>query len=1343
MNTIRTNLKPSLIILFLFIFIKPIYCKQYFRNINITQGLSSNNVNAIYRDQKGYLWIGTNLGLNCFDGYRIKTFYQDPINAKSLNNNYIESIGEDYDGVLWINTRSGFLTFNKNNENFIRDYQKILIKRNIDTKCIRKFISNRNLSAYILENYSVAIYNHVNKATVVIKSNKNINFIAGQFDLNGYLWLLSKQSILYKVNPKTGKIIASFNYLSHEKVDFASVFIDSKNNLWIICNESSLYFYNQAINQWRGFNNQVFNRFPLRAITQNGNNIWIGTDHGGIFMIDIKSFIINQIKKEYNDYSLSDNSITSFYPDNDGLLWIGTYKNGVDYFHSSFKLFNTYKIDGLKFDNDINCFAEDKDGNLWIGTNEKGLYKRNKRTGKYTKIKYNQNTSENGTIVSLLVDSKGRIWIGTYLDGLYCLSSNKYSHYNDTPKYGNIDNSIWCLQEDASNHIWIGTLNKGIFKYNDQKDCFTPIKLKNTKSQTIECVFRNNSNKLWFGTSFGIQVISETGNEIKHFSFLRIEDQVSERNYINSIAQDKNGYYWIATQSGLAVLNERNSQYHFFKQEEGLGLNFVYKVIVDDFNNIWVSTSNGLFRIQVLNYGDINNITTQIAKYGKEDGLQDNVFNQKAGYYTKDKIILLGGLNGFNMFNPNKIVVQKRPHRLQFTDLFVNNHRIAIGEEIFGNVLLTHSLSQTEKVELRYDENNIKIEFSALDLLYPKKYKYEYKLDGVDDTWTAIQGLSPYVLYSKLSSGQYLLKVRAIDQSGFGDIQTITLKIEIMPPYWLSWQAYSIYFIIAVLLIGYIIRSRVASATFKYKIQQQEQEKKHLEEISTIKINFFTNLSHELRTPMSLIILPIENIIAKEPEWATKYNLKMVLRNAKRLLFIVNQLLDFRKMEVGEITYNPAVGDLISFVEDVAGSFSDMSQNKNIKYSFFSNVKELYTSFDPFKIERIIFNLLSNAFKFTSNNGTIDVSVLYNNKDLLPIRIIVSDNGIGIEKEKLPNIFKPFYQIDTQSNIANMGTGIGLSIVNEFVRLHQGKINVETEFGKGTSFIIELPMSKENSVDEELQQQIGNLNYVNKLQKNSAVVSTPKEKTILIIDDNDDFRFYLVQNFRDRYNIIEANNGKVAFEKACRFTPDIIISDVIMPDIDGFKLCSMLKKEATTSHIPIILLTASILDKHKIDGFEVGADSFLTKPFNVNVLQARIINLLDKQKELQHAVNNQVDSNTSEIKLSSIDESLIEKVIKITDEKLSDSEFGIEELSKEIGMSSVYLNKKISALTGKTTSEYVRFIRMKKAASLLTRTQLSISEIAYEVGYNSPKYFSKYFKEEYKMLPTQYRKNYL
>jgi signal transduction histidine kinase/ligand-binding sensor domain-containing protein/DNA-binding response OmpR family regulator len=1329
--------------------------QYFFKNINSDSGLSSNSINTIFRDSQGYLWVGTNFGLNRYDGYAMKVYKHDFTKENSLVNNYIFSIEQDADGVLWIQSKSGMSSYNYETETFENSVKNILLSRSIIDDYLDNVICSPKNTAHIVNDYNVVIYNHQKKKTVrVEKQNEHVSYQNGCFDAQENLWLTDSKQSIYKVNASTGKIIFNYsNLIKKEKnQNNSSIFVDKRNKLWIIINFQRLYFFDPVTSKIIDFKQDVknasFNKYPIRSIVEDDySRMWIATDHGGIALLNPFTFETSVItENEKQVFSLSENSITALFADKDGAVWVGTYKQGVDYFHPLNRRFITNKIPGASSNNDINCFTEDKDGNVFIGTNGKGLFKYNPKKNTYTTVNYSGNPNKDNTVVSLLYDSKARLWIGTYIDGLYCYTGNKFIHYSSKATTPPIlpDENIWSLLEDASQNIWIGTLNNGLFRFDEKNKTFVLSTNTSKKSLCIECAFMDKDKNMLFGTTWGIDMYQPNGKLKKQIEFKKNNDGYAERNYINSIAQDKKGNFWVATQSGLAVLNAETGDYVFITNDAAFDNEFISMVLVDASNNIWISTASGIYRLNVNNYDDFKNISANVVHFGKDDGLQDNKFNGKSAFLTKNNKLYFGGMNGFNIIDPQKLTLNKHTPNLVFTNLYINSNLINIDEEINGRVLLKKSLNFSSGISLKHNENKVSIGFSALSFLHPEKNKYEYQLEGFEEKWNTVDALNPVATYNNLGRGNYVFKVRLKENGQFANTETILLKIEMKPPFWLSWPAFLLYLVVAIALAVFIYRFLVDRATFELQLNHELQERKHVEEISAMKVKFFTNLSHELRTPVSLIMLPVENMLIKNLDPTLKNNLTMVLRNAKRLLFIVNQLLDFRKLEVGEITYHPVMGNIVSFIKDVTLPFMDIAQNKNIKLTVRSNVEELYTNFDHNKLERILFNLLSNAFKFTPNRGAIEVVVHYHESNPLPILIEVSDTGIGIDSSKISNIFKPFYQIDNQGAIADMGTGIGLSITYEFVRLHGGNIRVESVVDKGTSFIIELPMTEERApvVKEELPEEeliISNENL--KIPTLDSI--SKKSRSILVVDDNDDFRFYMVENLRGLYNVIEANNGKIAYEKANQFLPDIIVSDVTMPEMDGIELCKQLKSEVNTSHIPIVLLTANTLSEDKIAGFEAGADEYISKPFNVGVLKARIRNLLIKKDEQRSKLNAQSGIEISEVKLPTLDEKLLEKVNKYTLENITDTEYSIEELSKKIGMSTVYLNKKISALTGKTTSEYVRSIRLRKAAQLLEKSDLSISEVAYEVGYNSPKYFSKYFKDEYGILPSEYRKNYM
>lgn len=1310
----------------------PLYAQYSFKNISSANGLSSNSINAIYRDKKGFLWIGTNFGLNRYDGYNVKNFFQNPQDKTSLKNNYINSIDEDFEGLLWINTRGGALVFDPEKECFLHDYQGILMKRGIKEDGMNHVMNRESMSGYILQDSLVYIYSHEEK--LLHRSGfAHKRILYGAFDDKSYAWLIDDSLHIYKIDGKDGNIkgiyTCPFQGISYKQ---ACIYVDSGNRLWIVLDKKNLIYYDSTINSWRDFDGQDFTDYPITSVTQVENRICIGTDHGGIYYINRKDFSVSNVRQTTDGQSLSDNVITCLYADSESIMWVGTYKFGVDYTHSSFSLFHTYKVSADHASNDINCFVEDHQGNTWIGTNVNGLYMQAKNS---LPRKIDYNGKEHGTIVSLCFDKKNRLWIGTYLEGLYCYDHGRVKHY--MPEHYNIDSSVWSLAVDDNGVLWVGTLNRGLFYFDETLSDFVNAPCGNELGRTIEYLFINDQKQLLVGASYGFFVLTSQGTIQKHAFFDNPSDRIPEKNYINFMSQDKNGYYWVCTQGGLAVYDKQLKNYSFLKKEDGIGQEFVYASLVDHDNNIWVSTSKGLFRVRVNDYRNMADLKVNVESFSKENGLQDNIFNRKAGIITSDKgVMCFGGVNGYNKIYPDLLKKEKMVQNLQFTDLYINNEEIDVGSFSNGRVLLEKSLSYCQSLNLKYNENNLLIKFSSLNLLSPERCKYEYMLEGGDGIWYSLLGKEPYVVYNNLNSGKYKLIIRSADFSNEEAVEEKVLWINIAPPLWLTWQAYTLYALLFLTVIFYVVRNIVKQTTLHLKLQQEQTEKKHIEELSNMKVSFFTNLSHELRTPVSLIISPIETIIAKDPVGADKHNLKMVLRNAKRLLFIVNQLLDFRKIEVGEVSFNPLYGDVVSFLRDTAVSFTDMAQNKNINFSFQSNAKELYMNFDPGKMERILFNLLSNAFKYTSHDGYVKVNIDFKEGREKPLLLQVEDSGIGMEQDVLSYIFNPFYQARNQQSFLSLGTGIGLSVVKSFVELHHGEILVSSIAEKGTTFSLYFAIGERCDVQnmEENQKTI--------LFKHLHLNVSPKEKTILVADDNDDFRIYLRENLKEKYNIIEAANGLAAYEKVLRFLPDMIVADIMMPVMTGMELCEKVKSDSRVSHIPILLLTASVSDKFKVDSYQVGANAYLTKPCNVVILEARISNLLSKQTEMEVADTRKPEHETAQsVTFSSINDKVLKDVIRITELCMGDADFSINKLSKEVGMSTVYLNKKVSALTGKTTSEYVRYLRMKKACFLLSKTQKTISEIAYEIGYSMPKYFSKHFKEEFGSLPSEYRKN--
>ena len=770
-------------------------------------------------------------------------------------------------------------------------------------------------------------------------------------------------------------------------------------------------------------------------------------------------------------------------------------------------------------------------------------------------------------------------------------------------------------------------------------------------------------------------------------------------------------------------------------------------IVESDDRNLWVSTPHGISNVTVTYKPETRNFSLGFKNYNESDGLQGRQFNENVRLKTSAGEIIFGGINGFNVFHPDKINVNTIKPRIILSDFQIFNKSVAIGEPINKRVILTKSITETDEIILKYTDNVFSLEFVALNFFHPEKSKYKYKLEGFNKDWLMTNGSQRKVTYTNLDPGNYTFYVQASNSDGIWNEDGVQLRIEILPPFWKSGVAFVIYI---ALILGALLLSRqliLARERMKYKIEKERQYAQQVHELDMMKIKFITNVSHEFRTPLTLIITPLEKMLraASDPDQRKQY--LMIHRNARRLLNLVNQLLDFRRLEVQEVQLNQSEGDIVAFVKEAAHSFTDLSEKKQIEFSFHSDMSSLETMFDKDKLEKILFNLLSNAFKFTPLQGKVEVSMglLEKTEEQTKwVSIRVKDSGIGIPSEKHEKIFERFFQNDLPASMVNQGSGIGLSITKEFVKLHGGIITVESEVNAGSCFSVLLPLVDIKAdaptpefVSEPITppQDSNGTVLENGIENGQADHKLP---TLLLVEDNEDFRFYLKDNLKQAYRIFEARNGKEGLQLTLKHLPDLIVSDIMMPEMDGIELCKKVKSNTNISHTPVILLTARTSEEQKMEGFEIGADDYITKPFNFEILQSRIKNLIHQREIFHKDFRRQIEVKATDIKITSMDEKLIQNAIKYVEEKISDADFSVEDLSRELGMSRVHLYKKLLSLTGKAPLEFIRTIRLQRAAQLLEKSQLTISEVAYKVGFNSPKYFAKYFRDEFGMLPSEY-----
>ncbi|SDL76244.1 Signal transduction histidine kinase [Pedobacter antarcticus] len=1340
-----------------------------FSTLDISRGLSHNQVNAILKDEKGWMWFGTLAGLNRFDGYSVKVFKHDPRDSTSITDDFITRIFELPFGMLYLETRGGPSIYDPVTETFSRDVKPFFKRIGISVSNISDAVKDSKGNFWF--NAGVEGLYKYTTATKQVFSLQGKNKVGAGFlktpvvalfnDDTGWVWTIHEDKTIQKLDPGTGKVVEQILQFKQPLTGFSKdyrMFADKKGGLWIytLNKQDGIQYYNTKTGEKKfinkgpgGLNNNLINHI----LEDNNGLIWIATDHGGINLIDQKSFKIRYLVNKENDpKSIGQNSVLSMYRDDTGIIWLGTFKKGISFYHEKILKFPLYRHqdapDGLTYE-DVNRFAEDQSGNLWIGTNGGGLFNFNRKTGKFKRYKHesgNANSLSNDIIVSLYIDRQQVLWIGTYFGGLDSFDGKKfrnYKHQQGVP--GSLtDDRVWDILEDGDDNLWVATLSGGLDKLDRSTDKFSHIKagVKNSiRSDFISCLLEDKKGNLWIGTSEGIDVRSKSG-KFRHYDSKDKKNYALINNIVYDLMEDSRGFIWVATRDGISRINPVNGHIRNFDSKNGLTEQATLKIIEDNSGNLWISTAKGLFNVLIKpdGQGDFN---YSFRRFDEHDGLQGSAFNANAGFKTRAGEILFGGANGFNLFKPEQILSDQTTPQIVLTGLQLANRDIEIGEPDGGNIILKSAINNIQKLELHYDQNNFALSFAALNYFSPSKIRYQYMLEGFDDLWQDQQAGSRIATYTNIDPGEYVFKVRSTNAGGEWVKNEIRLPVRILPPFWRTPAAYFIYCCAFAGTLLFIRHRGIQKIKRAYLLEQERQQAKRIHDLDLLKIKFLTNVSHEFRTPLSLIITPMDKLIRQADE-REKPQLQMILRNGKRLLNLVNQLLDFRKMEVSELKLQTRKADLIGFIRELVYSFSDVAEGKHISLSFQTNGNELITSFDQDKMERIVFNLLSNAFKFTPQDGVVQVDLevkpLQGNEFTVVLKI--TDTGIGISAEKQNRIFERFFQDDVPHSMVNQGSGIGLAITREFVRLHGGTIEVESTIDQGSIFTVIFKFTQELD-GSPITQRFSSASERIEISRETPVIIADinrknKKPVVILIEDNEDFRFYLKDNLQEYFQIAEAGNGLEGWQKIISIHPDLVVSDVSMPEMNGIDLCRKIRADKRTTHLPVILLTALSTEDQQLTGLDTGANDYMTKPFNFEILLSKIKNLLSQQEISRKTYLKQVELKPADAEIESVDDKFIRQIGMHLEKNLQDSNYTVDQLSADMNMSRVGLYKKILPLTGRSPLEYIRFYRLLKSKPLLRKSQLTIAEIAYAVGFSNPKQFSKYFKQEFGTLPSVY-----
>ncbi len=1306
-------------------------------------GLSNNQIHSILQDKRGWMWFGTSQGACRFDGYKFTVFKNDPDDSTSLKGNLVRVIYEDRKGQLWFGTENGGLNkFDREKENFSHLFYsgKDMLLRDASVTSILE----DNLSNLWIGTEQHLYFIKEEKSITEVKPS-NLNRFVDYFrilrnDKTGRIWIGTNHG-LFVYDPKSNsaqKIVLNLNFSSNEEI--WDILIDDDETVWVgtyadgIFKVNSTTFSSQHIKLDE--NNDRSN--TVRSITKDKNGkYWIGT-RGGLYIYDKTEGVTGfYYHDEREPKSLVNNSIQSIYHDLKGDVWIGT-RNGINFLVEERQ--NIYGYKSMPGDSrylnssESYVFWVDSKGDIWVGTESGGINILDRKTNRFRYLlpqKGNANSLSRNCIKAFLYDGKNNLWIGTFLGGLDVLnlSTNTFKHfYHSVADQASLsDNKVWALLKDHRNDIWVGT-STCVDKFEPASNSFRHF--TDLSEGQVNWLAEDDEHCLWIGSDY--LVIYNPEDQ----SIVRVNEST------RYMLQDSKKRFWLATlNKGIAQYVKGKGIVKYYSEKNGLSNNQTQAMLEDNDHFLWISTTNGLSKFDPEN--------ERFHNFSLKNGFQNNQFCYGAAYKMGNGEMIFGGISGFNIFDPAKIKPGKFSAPIVLTDFKIFNKSVKIGNK--KGDILTRCISETEKIKLKYNQNSITLDFASFDFANSQSVQYSYLLEGFDKDWTE-PSVNHSANYTNLDPGEYTFRVKTVSIDRQESNSGPELKIIVLPPYWKTWWFRLFMFVVMVGVIYLFIAFLVNKEKLKNDLVLEKLKANKLHELDMMKLKFYTNISHEIRTPLTLILGPLEKMKSNMiPSSEMKGHVDVMHRNAVQLLQLINQLLDFRKMETGNLKLNLTQGDLVTFISDTVSSFEKLAEEKEIELRFNSLKKRIITNFDSEKIGKIMNNLLSNAFKFTSRGGKIGVNLslvfdsaendlVGNSDEKRLIEITVKDTGIGISESNLEKIFVRFFQIGESQN--QTGTGIGLALTKELVKLHNGKLFVTSKPGKGSKFTVQLPY-EEVSV-QETEGTVFPVTHKHEIQEkfksedSSNEMISGEKKIMLLVDDNADVRYFIKTHFQETYQVLEAANGIEGWNIALKTIPDIIVSDILMPDMDGYEFCRKLRKDERTSHIPVLLLTALGSREHEIEGLSYGADDYITKPFDLVILQAKIENILSVRQSLKQKYTSEILLQPRNVILSSPDERFLQKAIDVIEANIADPDLDIERFALEIGVSRMQLYRKLNALTEMTVKEFVRSIRLKRAAQLLVQRKLNISEVAYAVGFRDLSHFRKCFRQEFGMNASEY-----
>ena len=1315
-----------------------------FRLINTSQGLPDDEVKALFWTPDGRLGVRTSSSLSFFDGCTFRSV--PPMGDEGYSADYISALSTAYVDArqrVWIKELGKFLVFDLTKDAYVRDVKGLLASMGIRER-VRDFFIDSAKNLWFVTASGKMLMVKASKLGEAENQCRQIKIRTGGLrdvcNFKGNHWFLYSDGWVKGMNTSMTKTISAEQVWQGEVParDFMQ-FAQNKHQLWLMWNHGVAFYQPSAsanhqssvsvTHHWQHrYENEAAALVAL-SIAEDGT-VYASIRQAGLLTLapNGKTSLLSEIHTLDGETLIDDIQGIAC---SRGNLLLGLWSKGLCLHHPNMQqlAYFPFVAMGLK----MNGYRiNDLPNGLPLLSSDKGLFALNALSLQASPISLG-----GSDYIRSMMDSKGRLWAGTFRQGLFLREKGIVHHIMQggiPAKDINYD-IVRGFLEDHAHRIWVN-YHGGIGWINEQSRRIVPLGNKALEKYKVVNDFKEDKlHRIWVAATQGLFVYSSATRRALFPKDLVKDEatQVKLNGPCKALLIDRQGWVWVGTLNGLFVINPKDKSSRFFGKAEGMPNEMINGMIEDRYGNVWVTTPNGLCRFLRLQDGEM-----KLMVFDSQNKLGKTNFGWMTVGHLAGGNLFFGTPDGYYIVNPADVKEMKYTGHPIFTSLRVNNQEVSPGKEVDGRTILTSALSATEKLVLKHHENFITILFSGLNFDMPSHTYYKYRLKGMSDRWIEInpQDGVGRANFTNLAPGSYELEVYSAGFDKVWNEQPATLKIEVQPPLWATWWAKLIYllFIIAILTWGY---------RWKMEQNRKRMEDEKYKELEEMKYRFFTNISHEFRTLLTLIITPIGSILKRTTDSETRHQLNDVSRNAGDLLQLVNQLLDFRKMEMNGERLNLQSGNLNEFIQYTTMKFMPLAEQKNIRLTFEDKTEGLFMYFDKDKLGKVLTNLLSNAFKFTKAGGKVNVCL---EKCILDSRrcahIIVEDTGCGIPKEEQGHVFERFYRTEQDSSSQQIGSGIGLNMVYEYIQLHEGKVSLESEEGKGSRFIVDIPADLKREVQQEASEENRIASPVMADVVDGAVgVQTFRkiEKTVLVVEDNEDFSHFLSQELGRIYNkVLTAKDGIEGAMMAEAENPDIIVSDVMMPRMNGTDMCRRIKENIETSHIPIILLTAWSTDEGRAAGYKAGADAYIAKPFDMEVLLARISNLLEKQEKRQRDFSHSISLDPKTVTDSSPDEDFLKEVIACIEKNIDNSEYTIDSLSTDVVMSRMSLYRKMKSLTGQTPADFIRTVRLKTAAKLLKEEKCTVSEACYRTGFASPQNFAKHFKEMFGVLPSQY-----